>query len=174
MLSVDPYHFVVLIFSYMNLAVGHRWMESDQAEKTDNWHKFYASKLTLSSSLLQTITMFLRKQLELLPYYYLLFITITILFPIFLLVVDWASWSNHGPSSALAVYAFALRPNGHIVSQAVADEEIDSEGSDIEGRPDAGYESEEDAETAEEKRLRLARLYLQVTCLLASRKWMDG
>lgn len=40
------------------------------------------------------------------------------------------------------------------------DEEIDSEGSDIEGRPDAGYESEEDNETAEEKRLRLARLYL--------------
>lgn len=40
------------------------------------------------------------------------------------------------------------------------DEEIDSEGSDIEGRPDAGYESEEDNETAEEKRLRLARVYL--------------
>ena len=41
------------------------------------------------------------------------------------------------------------------------DEEIDSEGSDIEVRDDAGYESEEDTETAEEKRLRLARLYLQ-------------
>jgi len=42
------------------------------------------------------------------------------------------------------------------------DEEIDSEGSDIEGRPDAGYESdEEDKETAEEKRLRLAKLYLE-------------
>jgi len=42
------------------------------------------------------------------------------------------------------------------------DEEIDSEGSDIEGRPDAGYESEEsDHETAEEKRLRLARVYLE-------------
>ena len=40
------------------------------------------------------------------------------------------------------------------------DEEIDSEGSDIEGRGDAGYESEEDMETAEEKRLRLAKIYL--------------
>ena len=40
------------------------------------------------------------------------------------------------------------------------DEEIDSEGSDIEGKGDAGYESEEDTETAEEKRLRLAKLYL--------------
>jgi len=40
------------------------------------------------------------------------------------------------------------------------DEEIDSEGSDIEVRDDAGYESEEDLETAEEKRLRLAKLYL--------------
>lgn len=40
------------------------------------------------------------------------------------------------------------------------DEEIDSEGSDIEVRDDAGYESEEDHETAEEKRLRLAKLYL--------------
>ena len=40
------------------------------------------------------------------------------------------------------------------------DEEIDSDGSDIEVRDDAGYESEEDIETAEEKRLRLAKLYL--------------
>jgi len=40
-------------------------------------------------------------------------------------------------------------------------EEIDSEGSDIEAREDVGYESEEDLETAEEKKLRLARLYLQ-------------
>jgi len=40
-------------------------------------------------------------------------------------------------------------------------EEIDSEGSDIEGRADAGYESEDDNETAEEKRLRLARIYLK-------------
>jgi len=40
------------------------------------------------------------------------------------------------------------------------DEEIDSEGSDIEGKGDAGYESEEDNETAEEKRLRLAKVYL--------------
>ena len=42
--------------------------------------------------------------------------------------------------------------------KAVEDEEIDSEGSDIEGRGDAGYESEEDNETAEEKRLRLAKV----------------
>ena len=42
------------------------------------------------------------------------------------------------------------------------DEEIDSDGSDIEARDDVGYESEEDRETAEEKKLRLARLYLQV------------
>ena len=42
------------------------------------------------------------------------------------------------------------------------DEEIDSEGSDIEAREDVGYESEEDHETAEEKRLRLAKIYLQV------------
>jgi len=40
-------------------------------------------------------------------------------------------------------------------------EEIDSEGSDIEVREDVGYESEEDLETAEEKKLRLARLYLE-------------
>ena len=42
------------------------------------------------------------------------------------------------------------------------DEEIASDGSDIEGRDDVGYESEEDHETAEEKKLRLARIYLQV------------
>ena len=41
-------------------------------------------------------------------------------------------------------------------------EEIDSDGSDIEAREDVGYESEEDHETPEEKKLRLARLYLQV------------
>jgi len=41
------------------------------------------------------------------------------------------------------------------------DEEIASDGSDIEGRDDVGYESEEDHETAEEKKLRLARIYLQ-------------
>jgi len=40
-------------------------------------------------------------------------------------------------------------------------EEIDSDGSDIEAREDVGYESEEDHETPEEKKLRLARLYLQ-------------
>ena len=51
------------------------------------------------------------------------------------------------------------------------DEEIDSEGSDIEGRGDAGYESEEDHETAEEKRLRLAKVYLaEVERELAERK----
>eukprot|EP00088_Acartia_fossae_P015278 TRINITY_DN18347_c0_g1_i1.p1 TRINITY_DN18347_c0_g1~~TRINITY_DN18347_c0_g1_i1.p1 ORF type:complete len:458 (-),score=116.51 TRINITY_DN18347_c0_g1_i1:400-1773(-) len=43
----------------------------------------------------------------------------------------------------------------------IDDEEIDSDGSDIEGREDVGYESEEDLETAEEKKLRLAKLYLQ-------------
>jgi len=41
------------------------------------------------------------------------------------------------------------------------DEEIDSDGSDIEYTGDVGYESEEDNETAEEKKLRLAKLYLQ-------------
>jgi len=41
------------------------------------------------------------------------------------------------------------------------DEEIDSDGSDIEAREDVGYESEEDHETAEEKKLRLAKIYLQ-------------
>ncbi|XP_023344987.1 U3 small nucleolar RNA-interacting protein 2 [Eurytemora carolleeae] len=46
-------------------------------------------------------------------------------------------------------------------SKKFRDEEIDSEGSDIEARDDVGYESEEDKETAEEKKLRLARLYLQ-------------
>ena len=46
------------------------------------------------------------------------------------------------------------------------DEEIDSEGSDIEPRDDVGYESEEDRETVEEKKLRLARLFLQVHYLL--------
>ena len=51
------------------------------------------------------------------------------------------------------------------------DEEIDSEGSDIEGRGDAGYESEEDMETAEEKRLRLAKIYLaEVEKELSERK----
>lgn len=40
------------------------------------------------------------------------------------------------------------------------DEEVDSEGSDIEARDDAGYESEPDDETPDEKRLRLAKLYL--------------
>jgi len=45
--------------------------------------------------------------------------------------------------------------------RAEEDEEIDSEGSDIEGKGDAGYESEEDKETPEEKRLRLAKLYLE-------------
>ena len=55
--------------------------------------------------------------------------------------------------------------------KAVEDEEIDSEGSDIEGRGDAGYESEEDNETAEEKRLRLAKVYLEeVERELAERK----
>ena len=44
--------------------------------------------------------------------------------------------------------------------KAKEDEEIDSDGSDIEVRDDAGYESEEDVETAEEKRLRLAKVYL--------------
>lgn len=45
------------------------------------------------------------------------------------------------------------------------DDEILSDASDVEGRPDAGYESDgldEDAqETAEEKRLRLAKAYLE-------------
>ena len=44
------------------------------------------------------------------------------------------------------------------------DEEILSEGSDIDGDPDVGYLSsdhEEEVETAEEKRLRLAKLYLE-------------
>lgn len=51
------------------------------------------------------------------------------------------------------------------------DEEIDSEGSDIEGKGDAGYESEEDHETAEEKRLRLAKVYLaEIEEELAERK----
>jgi len=51
------------------------------------------------------------------------------------------------------------------------DEDIDSEGSDIEGKGDAGYESEEDNETAEEKRLRLAKLYLaEVEKELSERK----
>ena len=40
------------------------------------------------------------------------------------------------------------------------DKEIDSVGSDIEGRGDAGYESEEDNETPDEKRLRSVKLYL--------------
>ena len=44
--------------------------------------------------------------------------------------------------------------------KAKEDEEVDSDGSDIEVRDDAGYESEEDVETAEEKRLRLAKVYL--------------
>lgn len=48
---------------------------------------------------------------------------------------------------------------------ALDDEEILSEGSDVEGDPDAGYLSSENeaenVETAEEKRLRLARLYLE-------------
>jgi len=53
----------------------------------------------------------------------------------------------------------------------VEDEEIDSEGSDIEGKGDAGYESEEDTETPEEKRLRLAKLYLaEVEKEIAERK----
>ena len=41
------------------------------------------------------------------------------------------------------------------------DENIESDGSDIEGMGDVGYESEEDLETAEEKKLRMAKLYLQ-------------
>ena len=51
--------------------------------------------------------------------------------------------------------------NSKTKRKAGEDEEIDSEGSDIEGKGDAGYESEEDNETAEEKRLRLARIYLE-------------
>jgi len=55
--------------------------------------------------------------------------------------------------------------------RAEEDEEIDSEGSDIEGKGDAGYESEEDNETPEEKRLRLAKLYLaEVERELSDRK----
>ena len=50
---------------------------------------------------------------------------------------------------------------GKAKKKAVEDEEIDSEGSDIEGRGDAGYESEEDNETPEEKKLRLAKMYLE-------------
>ena len=49
------------------------------------------------------------------------------------------------------------KPKKKVVEE---DEEIDSEGSDIEGKGDAGYESEEDTETPEEKRLRLAKMYL--------------
>ena len=57
----------------------------------------------------------------------------------------------------------------------VEDEEIDSEGSDIEGRGDAGYESEEDNETAEEKRLRLAKVYLaEIEDELAERKGSEA
>ena len=47
------------------------------------------------------------------------------------------------------------------------DEEILSDASDVEGRPDAGYESEKDQEdqdqreTPEEKRLRMAKEYLK-------------
>ena len=53
----------------------------------------------------------------------------------------------------------------------VENEEIHSDGSDVEGRGDAGYESEEDHETAEEKRLRLAKVYLaEVEKELAERK----
>lgn len=42
-------------------------------------------------------------------------------------------------------------------------EEILSDASDVEGRPDAGYESDsdEERETAEAKRLRLAKKYLE-------------
>jgi len=55
--------------------------------------------------------------------------------------------------------------------RAEEDEEVDSEGSDIEGKGDAGYESEEDNETAEEKRLRLAKVYLaEVERELSERK----
>ena len=45
--------------------------------------------------------------------------------------------------------------------KGVDDENIESDGSDIEGMGDVGYESEEDLETAEEKKLRMAKLYLQ-------------
>lgn len=41
------------------------------------------------------------------------------------------------------------------------DEEILSDDSEVEGNPDAGYESEDDNETAEQKRLRLAKKYLE-------------
>eukprot|EP00088_Acartia_fossae_P030393 TRINITY_DN3135_c0_g1_i3.p1 TRINITY_DN3135_c0_g1~~TRINITY_DN3135_c0_g1_i3.p1 ORF type:complete len:461 (-),score=88.09 TRINITY_DN3135_c0_g1_i3:2-1384(-) len=41
------------------------------------------------------------------------------------------------------------------------DEEIYSDGSDIDPKEDVGYESDEDLETAEEKKLRLAKVYLQ-------------
>ena len=41
------------------------------------------------------------------------------------------------------------------------DEEIDSDEADGVDGHDVGYESEEDKETAEEKKLRLAKLYLQ-------------
>ena len=40
------------------------------------------------------------------------------------------------------------------------DEEIDSDEAEVDGH-DVGYESEEDKETAEEKKLRMAKLYLQ-------------
>lgn len=53
------------------------------------------------------------------------------------------------------------KSKGKAKKKAVEDEEIDSEGSDIEGRGDAGYESEEDNETPEEKKLRLAKMYLE-------------
>jgi len=57
------------------------------------------------------------------------------------------------------------------VKKKIEDEEIDSEGSDIEGKGDAGYESEEDIETPEEKRLRLAKMYLaEVEKEIAERK----
>ncbi len=41
------------------------------------------------------------------------------------------------------------------------DEEIDSDEAEIDAGHDVGYESEEDKETAEEKKLRMAKLYLQ-------------
>ncbi len=43
------------------------------------------------------------------------------------------------------------------------DEEIDSDEAEVDGLDghDVGYESEEDKETAEEKKLRMAKLYLQ-------------
>ena len=70
---------------------------------------------------------------------------------------DWSKNFSSGESKRKTVHTDRL---AKAKKREDDDKEIDPVGSDIEVRGDAGYESEEDNETPDEKRLRSVKLYL--------------